>query len=246
MHESLAVSEGSLGIKGMLPSSMLDWEGKLAAVLFTGGCNLRCPFCHNADLVLSPEEIKDFPWARIEYHLNTKKRWLDGVCITGGEPTLNPNIGEITSKIKSCGFPVKLDTNGTKPNKVSELIDQGSIDYVAMDIKTSFDKYDLVTKKKGVEAKVKDSIERLVDFEKAGKIEVEFRTTFVPGIVDREDILEIAGHLAEARGRRYSIQQFNPKKVLNPSVAGNISPQPKDYLHKLALECSTMIPTKVK
>lgn len=233
------------GIKGMLPSSMLDWEGKLSTVLFSGGCNLRCPFCHNADLVLKPEEFEDIPWPRIEYHLVKKREWLDGVCLTGGEPTLNPAIERIALLIKELGFPVKLDTNGANPRAIKKLIDRSAIDHVAMDIKTTFRKYRAVSKIDGLEEDIEESIRVLVKADKKGAIIAEFRTTFVPGIVEGEDVLEIAAHLAEVGGRRYLIQQFNPAKVLDPK-ASRISPKPKEYLMELAEACAAYLPTEVR
>ncbi len=233
------------GIKGMLPSSMLDWEGKLSTVLFSGGCNLRCPFCHNADLVLEPEKLEDVPWSRIEYHLVKKREWLDGVCLTGGEPTLNPEIERIALLIKSLGFSVKLDTNGADPRAVKRLIDRGVVDHVAMDVKTAFGKYRTITAINGVEENIKESIRILVKADKKGRINAEFRTTFVPGIVDEKDVLDIAAYLAEEGGRLYRIQQFNPSRVLDPE-AGKISPKPKEYLAELAEACSSYLPTEVR
>ncbi|MCL4499435.1 MAG: anaerobic ribonucleoside-triphosphate reductase activating protein [Chloroflexi bacterium] len=245
MPSKLAAASAISGIKGMVPSSMLDWEGKLVAVLFTSGCNFRCPFCHNADLVLRPDSTDDMAWERIEQHLEKRREWLDGVCITGGEPTMHPQLRKILSRIKELGFLTKLDTNGTSPEALARLIGERAVDFVAMDVKTSFDKYGDVGASEPMTAFIRESIESLVEAEVRGTIDAEFRTTFVPGIVGTEDILSVARYLGEVGASRYVIQQFNPTHVLDPRMA-DTKPLLKDRLDTLACECSEFLPTKAR
>ena len=128
-------------LKGLQKLTLLDFPGKVAATLFTGGCNMRCPFCHNSLLVLSPNEVESIPTEEVLAFLKKRQGILDGVCVTGGEPLLQADLADFLGKIKSLGFSVKLDTNGTNPQKLRELIDARLVDYVAMDIKNSKGKY---------------------------------------------------------------------------------------------------------
>ncbi|MBF0526325.1 MAG: anaerobic ribonucleoside-triphosphate reductase activating protein, partial [Deltaproteobacteria bacterium] len=122
-------------IKGFIETSFVDWAGKIAAVVFLPGCNFRCPMCHNHELVLHPEAISDYPFEIIADSLNQHQGWIDGVCITGGEPTNHPNLARLLEVFKGLGLPVKLDTNGSRPDVLAHLLAQGQVDYVAMDVK---------------------------------------------------------------------------------------------------------------
>lgn len=192
-------------IRGLQKLTALDFPDRLAATIFTGGCNLRCPFCHNASLVLrQDEELKEDD---ILSFLKKRQGVLDGVCITGGEPLLQPDIADFIKKIKELGFLVKLDTNGAYPEKLKELISQSLIDYVAMDIKNSPQKYPLTCgfKDKPFEEfflPFKKSINILLE----GKVDYEFRTTVVKELHTVADI-EAAG--AEITGaKRWFLQCF--------------------------------------
>ena len=192
-------------INGIQKLTLLDFPGKVACTLFCGGCNFRCPFCHNAALVL-PEQL-DAPLSADEILSFLKKRQglLDGVCITGGEPLLNNDIGEFIAQIKSLGYAVKLDTNGAFPDKLKSLVSSGNIDYVAMDIKNSEEKYAITC---GVEkldfAPVRESIRFLL----TGNIPYEFRTTTVRELHDADSFLGMAKLLSGAEN--YFIQGFVP------------------------------------
>ena len=128
-------------IHGFNKLTLLDYPGRLAATIFLGSCNFRCPFCHNAGLVLAPESEPLIETEEVLKVLRKRKGILDGVCVTGGEPTLDPGLTGLLVQIKELGYPVKLDTNGTRPALVRELVDAGLVDYVAMDIKNSQEKY---------------------------------------------------------------------------------------------------------
>ena len=195
----------------------MDWDGKISSVLFLPTCNFRCPFCHNVNLVLCPEKLDTIPFEYIEDQLKKQKGWTDGVCITGGEPTLHSSLPELCSRIKKMGLMVKLDTNGTNPTMLKELMDMKLVDYVAMDIKAplTIEKYSKAT---GVNTEkllenVKESIRLLME----SGIDYEFRTTVVPSIHSLEDIKQISRSLKGCR--KYVLQKFDVsigKTVLDP------------------------------
>ncbi|HCG98892.1 MAG TPA: anaerobic ribonucleoside-triphosphate reductase activating protein, partial [Actinobacteria bacterium] len=170
----------NFAIKGYIPLSMLDWEGRLVTTVFLGGCNFHCSFCHNAELVTSARQLPDVPWDIIEGVLAQKAGWIDGVCISGGEPTLDNGLVELLRLIKKNDLQVKLDTNGTRPDVLRDLIDESLISAVAMDIKTTFNKYHLVAKAQDAADRVRESLGLLVEAEAKGLLKVEFRTNIVP------------------------------------------------------------------
>ncbi|MEM0372311.1 MAG: anaerobic ribonucleoside-triphosphate reductase activating protein [archaeon] len=203
-----------MNIAGFLPQSFCDWPGKTAAVIFTPGCNFRCGFCHNRELIefrnTDNEEavlkkLEDLKWS------------LDGVVITGGEPTLQSDLVAFCKKIKGMGCAVKLDTNGSNPGAVELAIKERAVDYIAMDLKTSLDKYTALTKSSCAEA-VKKTI-RLIT---SSGIDHEFRTTVVPGVVTKEDIISAVHEIKNAK--RYSLQRFVPKNCLDEAFNSIKSP----------------------
>ncbi|MCL6473300.1 MAG: anaerobic ribonucleoside-triphosphate reductase activating protein [Firmicutes bacterium] len=239
------VATETLGVKGIVPLSMLDWEGRLVTTLFLGGCNFRCPFCHNASLVLENNSLPDVPRDMLDEALTSKDGWLDGVCITGGEPTINANLESLAVYIKSLGLQVKLDTNGTQPKILHKLIDKGLVDAVALDVKTSFSKYADATRRPDLSGEVKKTISLLIDAEAKGMLEVEFRTTVAPTFVEREDVIEIAKYLAEAGAKRYYLQQFNPKSTMEVS-ASKIEPYSKESLTEFAEAATNYLQVRLR
>jgi len=207
-------------IGGFQKFTMLDYPGKIAATVFTMGCNFRCPFCHNSDIVdpklidydseIKEEEILKF--------LKSRKGDLDGVCITGGEPTLQLGLKEFIKKIKKMGFLVKIDTNGSYFGAVSGLIDSGLVDYWAIDIKTVPKKYKIMTKK-DIDNLI-GNIESSIKLISNSKSELELRTTIVPGYVNKEDIDGIIDWINSIDKKifsklyRYSVQNFRSEKTL--------------------------------
>lgn len=189
-------------IKGIQKLTLLDYPGRLAATVFLGGCNLRCPFCHNASLVvrgggdeISEDELFEF--------LKSRAGKLSGVCVTGGEPTLNPSLPSFINKIRALGYSVKLDTNGTNPDMLEQLIRDGLIDYVAMDIKSSPERYAAVSGVPGLDiSAVERSVRLLLD----GNVEYEFRTTVVRELHTFDDIDAIGRWIRGARA--YFLQPF--------------------------------------
>ena len=207
-------------IKGFVHLSLVDWDGKLASVLFLPRCNFRCPFCHNYALVLHPEEAESIPLDRVEGYLRTHKDWLDGVCVTGGEPTVHADLPEFCSRLKGLGLAVKLDTNGANPLMLKGLIEEGLVDYVAVDIKAplTVEKYSRAI---GVDAKnflgeVKETVGMLLN----SGMDYEFRTTVVPTLHHAKDIEEISRDIKGCK--RYILQKFDvniKKKTLDPAFS---------------------------
>ncbi|MEM4230428.1 MAG: anaerobic ribonucleoside-triphosphate reductase activating protein, partial [Candidatus Pacearchaeota archaeon] len=173
-------------IKGFVPNSLVDWDGKVSSVIFLGGCNFKCKFCSNKDLVLEPEKLKSISFESIKNYLEKNKDFIDGVVITGGEPCLHQNLFELCKTIKKLGFKVKIDTNGSYPEILQQLLDKKLVDCVAMDIKTCFEKYKEITNTEVDIEKIKKSILIVAKFP-----EYEFRITMFPEI-KYEDLIKLA------------------------------------------------------
>lgn len=188
---------------GLQKISLVDYEGKVACTLFTAGCNFRCPFCHNSDLVIYAKNVNYIPFDEILDYLNKRKGMLDAVVITGGEPTLMPDLKEKLYEIKKLGYKIKLDTNGTNPDIVKELVDLKLIDYVAMDIKNSYEGY---SKTIGLESYDSNKILESINYLLSGEVDYEFRTTLVKEFHSDEDIKNIAKMIQSAK--RYYLQEF--------------------------------------
>ncbi len=189
-------------LNGFQKMTLLDFPGRVACTLFAGGCNFRCPFCHNAGLVIG-QERETFGEEEILDYLKKRKGLLDGVCITGGEPLLRTDIKEFIVKIKELGYSVKLDTNGSRPEKLRELIDEGLLDYVAMDVKSSMERYG---KAVGIEDFDTTEIEESIDLLLEGRVDYEFRTTVVKPLHRVEDIEDLCKRIKGAK--RYFLQNF--------------------------------------
>ena len=203
-------------IGGLQKLTLIDYPGEMAATVFTVGCNFSCGFCHNPELV-DAQKIKIQPQIKEEDFfdfLKSRIGILDGVCITGGEPTLQPDLEKFCTKIKDLGFDVKLDTNGSRPDVLKNLIKKDVLDYIAMDIKAPLikEKYEMVVGVKVDIDKIKESIEII----KNSGLRYEFRTTILPALHEKEDILEIAQSLSPAD--LYCLQQFRGGKVLDTGL----------------------------
>lgn len=190
-------------IYGLQKLSLLDYPGKTACTVFTGGCNFRCPYCHNASLVVGLNEVEPIDYDDFFAFLNKRKNILDGVCITGGEPLLQPDIEDFIREIKLLGYSVKLDTNGSFPDKLKHLIDEKLIDYVAMDIKNSPEKYSVTA---GVSEPVFSKINKSVELLLSNAVDYEFRTTVVKELHSNEDFVSVGEWINGAK--RYFIQSF--------------------------------------
>ncbi|MFZ5775152.1 MAG: anaerobic ribonucleoside-triphosphate reductase activating protein [Thermodesulfobacteriota bacterium] len=204
---------GQPPIKGFLETSFVDWPGTLCAILFVGGCNFRCPFCHNHPLVLAPEELDTIPFAEVLARLNRRRYWLEGVCVSGGEPTLFPGLPAMIAHLKAEGWAVKLDTNGSRPKMLARLLDEGLLDMVAMDVKAPLvqAKYDAAAGC-GVDLA---AIEKSIALITASGIPHEFRMTVVPGVHGPAEISDWVGLFDQDRSR-IKLQNFSPKTTLDP------------------------------
>ena len=194
-------------IGGVQKFSLLDYPDKISAIIFTAGCNFHCGYCHNPELFSSHSELDE---DKVLGFLQSRQGKLDGVVITGGEPTLHKSLPEFIKRIKTLGFLVKLDTNGTNPDMLQSLIDSKMVDYVAMDIKGPLYKYKMITGAEPVG--VENSIKLLL----AGKIPYEFRTTALSSQLDTNDFEKIGRLISGAD--KYFIQKFVPSKILNPKL----------------------------
>lgn len=214
-------------ISGFQKMTLLDFPGKVACTIFTFGCNLRCPFCHNASLVLGGA-TESHTEEEILSYLEKRKGLLDGVCITGGEPLLQSDIRDFIKKIKALGYAVKLDTNGCYPEKLKALVNDGLVDYVAMDIKNCLDEYGKTVGIKDFDtAPIKESIEFLVN----GNVEFEFRTTVVKELHSTNGIKALAEEIKGAK--RYFLQSFVDSGDL---IGENLSAHDKETLEKMKAE----------
>lgn len=200
-------------IKGYEKLSLVDYDLKISTTIFFGGCNFRCPFCHNSSLVISPNDSPDIKKEEILDHLRKRRGMIDAVVITGGEPTLEPNLKQFIREIKDMGYLVKLDTNGTNPNVLKDLVESNLIDYVAMDIKNSEAKYSLTTGVKVNFSNIKQSIDYLIN----SNIDYEFRTTVISEFHTLEDFVDISILLKGAKKMR--IQKFiASENCINPDL----------------------------
>lgn len=195
-------------ILGLSKTTLLDYPGSVAATLFTGGCNFRCPFCHNGNIVRKDKSLIPLLEEEIFSFLQKRRNVLTGVCITGGEPTLHPDLPDLITQIKELGYLVKLDTNGTNPQMLHDLIHAGLIDYCAMDIKNSPEKYGATTGLSTEHSKFDltdiESSVRIIMHQK--QIPYEFRTTIVREFHDEADILAIAQWISGAKA--YFLQSY--------------------------------------
>ena len=190
-------------ISGLQKLTLLDYPGKVACTVFTGGCNFRCPFCHNASLVLPEELSRDNEEEQVLAFLKKRVGILDGVAVTGGEPLLHPDMPAFLEKVRALGYKIKLDTNGSFPERLIEIVSAGLVDRVAMDIKNSPALYG---KTVGLEHFDLKPVEKSKDFLLSGQVEYEFRTTVVKGLHTGESLAEAARWIAGAK--EYYLQQF--------------------------------------
>ncbi|MDP3093154.1 MAG: anaerobic ribonucleoside-triphosphate reductase activating protein [bacterium] len=237
-------------IAGLQKTTLIDYPGKIAATVFLAGCSFRCPWCYSSELVL-PEKIRKQPRIsekELFAFLKKRKGLLDGAVLCGGEPTTNKDLPDLIKKIKKLGFLVKLDTNGSNPKMLEKLIKEKLLDYVAMDIKAPLgakiqipkskfqkksqipiSKYQKATGVKVDLEKIKKSIEII----KESGIDYEFRSTVVPGLHSKKDIVQIAKGIAPARA--YFLQNFRPEKTLNPRFK-KLKPYPQEVLAEIKKE----------
>ena len=199
-------------ILGFQKLTLLDYPGKVACTIFIGGCNFRCPFCHNADLVINPNKQPEIAEEKIFATLKKRQGILEGVCVTGGEPTLFPELKDFLKRVKELGYAIKLDTNGYKPEVLIDVVEAGLVDHVAMDIKNTLTKY---TETVGLDEMDFTRIQKSIDFLKQGSVSYEFRTTVVKGLHTMDD-MEAIGKLISG-AKQYFLQSYQESNhVISP------------------------------
>ena len=233
-----ATNREATSIKGFLETSFVDWPGKVVSVLFLPGCNFRCPFCHNHQLVLNPAGHEDIPLRYVMARLTELKGWVDGVCITGGEPTIHPRLPSLMAEIKGAGLLVKLDTNGSNPHVLRSLVERGLVDCVAMDVKAPLDEV-RYARAAGVPTDLK-KVQESICFLKKGSVEYYFRTTVVPALHKEEDLLTLARHLSGSSS--LTLQNFNPEDPLDPRLKAT-TPYPAEWLQEMEGRIASIIKT---
>jgi pyruvate formate lyase activating enzyme len=215
-----------LPIKGLIETSFLDWKERLSSVIFLGGCNFRCPFCHNKELVLEHTAMENMPVEYLISILRKYKNWIDSVVVSGGEPTINTGLFGLIGQLKSEGMHVKLDTNGSNPSMLKGLVNDGLIDCVAMDVKGPLDRYSRWCGINVDTNRIRESIEFIME----GTIDYEFRMTVVPFLHQEEDVYEVASFIKDAK--KFFIQEFRPDSTLNPAYS-KIQPFSPDKMAKI-------------
>jgi len=225
-------------IKGFIDTSFVDWPGKICAILFFPQCNFRCPYCHNADLVLRPDEIETIDPDTVFTRLDELRGWIDGVCVSGGEPTLQPKLRRLFEVLREAGFQTKLDTNGSSPDVLRQLMDAELLDYVAMDVKSCLDEnsYCKITNAPGsMLGRVRTSIELLIE----GRVDYEFRVTIVPSYHGPEDIFRLARDLSGAA--RLRLQNFKPGETILDPTLNSVKPYSQEDLAGLQLRVDELL-----
>jgi pyruvate formate lyase activating enzyme len=215
-------------------TSLIDCPGMISAVLFTVGCSFRCPYCHNPELVIGRTGLDPVPAEDVLSFLEKRRGRLDSVVITGGEPTLQADLAWFMARIRDMGFFLKLDTNGSRPEALASVIEQGLADYIAMDVKAPPEKYAAVAGTLVDITRVFRSIEMIM----SSGVAYEFRTTFVPSLLDADDVAGIARTIEGAS--LYVLQRFVPSKHIDPRFGGEPVPS-EDEMKRLAAACEPLV-----
>ena len=227
-------------IKKTISTSLIDWEGKIVTTLYVPRCNFRCPFCYNCELILNPESLDDISIEEINDDLMNRKEFIDGICMSGGEPTLYPELSQYFDRLKNKGFLIKLDTNGTNPLLLKKLLDHELVDYIAMDIKSSLD-FEHYSKAAGIKdkhflSKILESIDLIMN----SKIDYEFRTTIVPLLHDKDIIEKIAKHISGAK--KYVLQNFSSQEKMLDASFEKIKPYSDEKIREFSEQLKEYVP----
>jgi pyruvate formate lyase activating enzyme len=222
-------------IKGFINQTLIDWEGKIASEIFLPGCNFRCPMCHSAHLVVSPNTLESIPFYAIRDYIREQKDWIDGIVISGGEALMQREIESLCSEFKQLELPVKIDTNGSFPEVLESLVDKRLVDYVAMDLKATLD--DSYRAVAGVDVDLA-AIGKSIALLQKGEVDHEFRTTVCSFFLDKSDILNIARMIDGAR--RYVLQEFKPGSCLDPTL-NEYQSFTREELREMAEEASEYV-----
>ena len=202
-------------IGGLQRFTLIDFPGRVAAIVFTEGCNFRCPYCYNRELVVPEHYAEPIPEEEVLRFLESRRGQLEGVVITGGEPTVQEDLADFVRRVKDLGFLVKLDTNGSHPDAIARLLDAGLLDYIAMDIKAPLARYREITRSEIDEATIRASVDLLMK----GAVAHEFRTTVVREQLSLDEVVEIARGIFRG-ARRYALQKFRATdSLVDPAFA---------------------------
>ncbi|MGB8951994.1 MAG: anaerobic ribonucleoside-triphosphate reductase activating protein [Candidatus Aminicenantales bacterium] len=216
-----------VALKGLEKFAPKDFPGFISSTVFLGGCNFNCPYCHNSDLVQRPHELPTIPMDFFLCYLDSRRDWLDGVCISGGEPLLEPDLEELLSLLKDRNLRIKIDTNGSFPERLESLIESNLVDWIAMDVKAPLEKYRDVTRSEVQKEDIASSVEII----RNSGLNYMFRTTVVPGLLSEEDIIKISEWLSGSR--ILQIQQFSPTNTLDREFL-NVQPYRREEIEKFA------------
>ena len=226
----------SFPIKGFLETSFVDWPGKVASVIFLSHCNFRCPYCHNYDLVLHPDQLPTIPFEQVIQQIKKYKGWVDGVCITGGEPTLFPALVQLIEQLRNEHMLIKLDTNGSHPEVLKKLIDDHLVEHVAMDVKAPLNQ-ESYSNCCGVSVDL-EKIKGSIDLLRKTFISYEFRVTAVPTLLKKENLLMLANELKGSE--RLTLQNFNPEHPLDPALK-NVKPYMEQEIQEMQEEMNQIL-----
>jgi pyruvate formate lyase activating enzyme len=230
-------------IKGFIGVSLVDWDGKVSSVIFLPGCNMRCPFCYNTKLVLNPKEMPTIPFEEIQNYFKKHEGWIDGVVITGGEPTIQEDLPILCEEIRKMNLAVKVDTNGTNPSMIRNLLKKGLINYAAMDVKAPLTE-DAYSKASGVNtATLLKSIDETIGTLLGRGVEYEFRTTLVPTMHGASDIEKICEKIKGCR--KYALQNFKVDVETIDSKFQNLKPFSNAEVENLFKTAKNLIPNTV-
>jgi pyruvate formate lyase activating enzyme len=229
----------SLRIAGFNRTSLLDWDGCVAAVIYLQGCNFRCGYCHNPPLLPLEPELDEMPLQEVLEYLSEHRDFIDGVVVTGGEPTIHADLHMLLRQLRAIGMKTKVDTNGSNPSMLEDLICGGLVDFIAMDVKAPLDERYSRVAGVGVDlGKIAGSISLL----KKGEVDYEFRTTVVPFFIQEKEVEEIAAAIAGSR--RFVLHQFRPERCLDPRLA-ELDPYAEERVHAMAEIARRCVPRVV-
>ncbi|MEA3229344.1 MAG: anaerobic ribonucleoside-triphosphate reductase activating protein [archaeon] len=239
-----SAAEKQLQIFGFIQNSFIDWDGMIASVIFLPGCNFKCPFCHNHELVFEWKKLEDkrVDPSHVLSVLSEHKQWIDGLTVTGGEPTLHIDaLIPFLEAVRKIGVKIKVDTNGANPSALKKLSDCKLVDYIAMDVKAKLDEesYKKAAGVDGLLDKVKESISFII----SSGIDHEFRTTVVPGLVSGRDVCDIAKSLSGCKS--YALQKFHPENTLEESFR-DLKPYTDGDMLKMKKAVSKYVDVKLR
>ena len=222
ISETKFLIDKKIKIRNIIPTSLIDWEGMIVSTLYVGGCNFRCPFCYNVDLVINPGEFSEIHEKDIINFLLERKDFIDGICLTGGEPTIYADLPEFLSKIKNYNLRIKLDTNGSNPVRLATIIRRELIDFVAMDIKSCLQPEEYKKAAGITDEQIITNIKKSISIIRNSGVDYEFRTTVVPAFHDITTIEEIAREIKGAR--KYVLQNFISTERLLDNKMAHLNP----------------------